>query len=141
MAVLQKFFGGIQFAVFAGVEKWDVGVRALVAEIDFAIVEGLGINVDADGAPVEFRQVHDFMDRLDGIHIGGMRSVEIVGIGGDDFARAVGGVAPVYAVVLNAKPADGRGHPTVLTAMVVNAAVLADIPADGHALKEIIPEN
>jgi len=25
--------------------------------------------------------------------------------------------------------------------MVVDAAVLADFPADGHALKEIIPEN
>src|SRR5258708_30074980 len=100
MALLQKLFGGVQFAVFAGVEEREVRVRALVAEIVFEIVEGIGINVDAEGAPVEFRQVHDFMDRLDGIHIGGMRSVEIVGIGGDDFARAVGGVAPVYAVVL-----------------------------------------
>jgi len=33
---LQEFFGGVQFAVFAGVEERDVGVGALVAEIDFA---------------------------------------------------------------------------------------------------------
>jgi len=37
--------------------------------------------VDADGALLKFRQIHDFVDRLDGIHVGGMRGVEIVGIG------------------------------------------------------------
>src|SRR6266704_4601182 len=101
MFLLQEFFGGVQFAVFAGVEERDIGIGALVAQIDLASVEGLGINVDADGALVEFSQVHDFVDRLDGIHVGGMRGVEIVSIRGNNFARAVSGVAAVHAVVLN----------------------------------------
>jgi len=51
--VLQKFFGGIQFAVFAGVVEGDIAVGAFFTEIDLASVEGLRVNVDADGALVE----------------------------------------------------------------------------------------
>ena len=105
----------------------------MVAEINFATVEGLGINVHADGALVEFRQVHDFVYRFDRIHIGGMRGVEIVGIRGNNFARAVNGVAAVHAIILNAEPADGRGHPAILIAVIVDAAELADFPADGKS--------
>jgi len=61
--------------------------------------------------------------RLDRIHIGGMRGVQIVGIRGNNFARAVSGVAAVHAIILNAERADGRGHPAILVAMVLDAAV------------------
>src|SRR5713226_1688574 len=97
--------------------------------------------MDADGALVKLSQVHDFVHRLDGVHISGVRSVEIVGIGGNNAACAVSGVAPAHAIVLNPEPANGRGHPTILIAMVVDAAVLADFPANRHALEEIILEN
>src|SRR5205807_6794809 len=132
---------GVQLAVFAGVAERNVGISALSAEIDFASIKGLRINVDADGTLAELSQVHDFVDRLDGIHVGGMRGVEIVSISRDDFTSAVGGVAAVNTIVLDAQPADGRGHPAILVAMIVDAAVLADFPADGHTFKEIILEN
>jgi len=35
----------------------------------------------------------------------------------------------------------GRGHPTILIAMVVNAAGLADLPTDGHALEDFVLED
>src|SRR5258706_6743944 len=138
---LQDFFGGIELAVFARVEERHVGVRALVAQIDFATVKGLRVNVNADGALIEFGKIDHFVNGLDGIHIRRMRGVEIVGIRRNDFASALRGVALIHAVVLHAEAADGRGHPAVLVAMIVDAAVLADFPADGHALEEIVLEN
>jgi hypothetical protein len=50
---LEELFVGVEFAVFAGVVKGYVAVRAAFALIDFATVEGLGIDVDADGALIE----------------------------------------------------------------------------------------
>src|SRR6266403_6046986 len=138
---LQELFGGIELAVCAGVEERHVGVRALVAQIDFATVKGLRVHVNADGTLVEFREVDDFVDGLDGIHVGGMRGIEIVDIRRNDFTSAVRNVALIDAIVLYAEAADGRGHPAVLVAMIVDAAVLADFPADGHALEEIVLEN
>jgi hypothetical protein len=44
-------------------------------------------------------------------------------------------------IVLNSQTPDGRGHPTILVAMIVDAAVLANFPADRHALKQIVLEN
>jgi hypothetical protein len=140
-AALQKLLGGIEFAVFASVVERDVGVGALLAEIDFARIERLGINVDADGTLVEFEEIENLMDGLEGIDIGGMGGVHFVNVGGDDATLAVGGIALVDAEVLDLQTANGSGHPTVLVAMVVNAAGLADFPADGHALEDIVLEN
>jgi hypothetical protein len=54
---------------------------------------------------------------------------------------AVGGVAIVDAIVLDAEAADRDGHPAVLVAMIVDAAALADFPADGHAFEESVFKN
>jgi len=62
--VLQKFLVGVELAVFAGVVKGDVAVSAAFALIDFAAVKGLGIDVDAYGALIEFGQVQNLMDGL-----------------------------------------------------------------------------
>jgi len=70
-----------------------------------------------------------------------MRAVHFVDFGGDDFTGAAGGVFFVDAEILDFQAADGRGHPAVLVAVIVDAAVLADFPADSHALEEIIFEN
>jgi hypothetical protein len=140
-AALQKLLGGIEFAVFAGVVERDVGVGALLAEIDLARIEGLGINVDADGTLVEFEEIENLVDGLEGIDIGGMGGVHFVNVGGDDATLAVGGIALVDAEVLDLQTANGSGHPTVLVAMVMNAAGLADFPADGHAFEDIVLEN
>ena len=53
MAGLQQLFVGMELAVFAGVVQGNVAVGALFARVDFATVEGLGIDVDADGALIE----------------------------------------------------------------------------------------
>jgi hypothetical protein len=45
------------------------------------------------------------------------------------------------AEILDFQAADGSRHPTVLVAMIVDAAVLADFPADGHALEDGVFEN
>jgi hypothetical protein len=43
--------------------------------------------------------------------------------------------------VLHFEAPDRCGHPTILVAMIVDAAELADFPADGHALEHIVLEN
>jgi len=43
---------------------------------------------DADRALVELREIDHFMDGLDGIHVGGMRGIEIVDVRRNDFASA-----------------------------------------------------
>jgi 23S rRNA (adenine2503-C2)-methyltransferase len=140
-SVLQEFFGGIEFAVFAGVVERDVGVGALFAEIDLARIEGLGIDVDADGALAEFGQIENLVDGLEGIDVGRMGCVHFVDVGGDDAARAVGGVAVIHAEILDFQAANGSRHPTVLVAMIVDAAGLTDFPADGHTLEDVVFEN
>ncbi len=54
----------MKLAEFAGVVEGDVAVGAAFALINFAAVEGLGIDVDAHGALIEFGQVQNLMDRL-----------------------------------------------------------------------------
>jgi 23S rRNA (adenine2503-C2)-methyltransferase len=139
--VLQELLGGIEAAVFAGVVEGDVGIGAFLAEIDLARIKRLGIDVDADGAQVEFGEIEDLVDGFERIDIGGMGSVHFVDVGGDDATRAVGGVALIDAEILDLQPADGGDHPTVLAAMIVDAAELGDFPADGHALEDIVLEN
>jgi hypothetical protein len=99
--VLQEFFGGIEAAVFAGVVEGDVGIGALLAEIDLARIKRLGIDVDADGALVEFGEIEDLVDGFERIDIGGMGSVHLVDVDGDDATRTVGGVALIDAEILD----------------------------------------
>jgi hypothetical protein len=65
----------------------------------------------------------------------------LVDFRGNDFAGTAGGVFFFDAKILDFQAADGSGHPAILIAMIVNAAVLPDFPADGHALEEIILED
>jgi hypothetical protein len=99
--MLQELLGGIEFAVFAGVVERDIGIGALLAEIDLAGVKRLGINVDADGTLVEFREIENLVDRFERIDIGGMGSIHFVDLGRDDATSAVGGVALVDAEILD----------------------------------------
>jgi len=81
------------------------------------------------------------VDGLERIYVDGMNGIHFVDFCGDDFAGAAGGIFFIDAKILDFQAADGSGHPTVLIAMIVDAAVLADFPADGHALEELIFEN
>jgi hypothetical protein len=138
---LEELFVRIELAVFAGEEKRNVSISVFIEIVHFTSVEGLGIDVNADGALVEFGEVHDFVDGLHGIDVGGMSGVEIVKFGGNDMTGTFSGVAVVHTIILYTQAADGRGHPAILSAMIVNAAVLPDVPAKRHALEENVAED
>lgn len=97
--------------------------------------------MDADGTLIKFGEVHDLVNRLHGIDEGRMGSVQFVNVGGGDGAVATGGIDFLDAIVADVKAADGRRHPTVLIAMIVDAAVLADVPAESHAFKQSVPKD
>ena len=82
-------------------------------------------------------KIQHLVHRFERIDVGGVRRVHFVDVGGDDVTGAVGGVAIVHAKVLHFQAADRRGHPTILVAMIVDAAGLADLPADGHAFEDV----
>jgi len=96
--------------------------------------------VNADGTLLEFRKIENLVDGFQGIDIGGMGSVHFVDVGGDDATRAVGSIALLDAEILDFQAAEGGGHPAVLVTMIVDAAELADFPADGHAFEDVIFE-
>jgi hypothetical protein len=81
------------------------------------------------------------MNGFEGIYVHGMSAVHLVDFRGDDLACAARGVFFFDAKILDFQAADGSGHPAILIAMIVDAALLADFPADGHALEEIVFEN
>jgi len=131
----------VKLAVFAGVVEGDVAVGAFFAGVDFATVERFGIDVDAYCALVKFRQVQNLVNGFEGVYVDGMDAVHFVDLRGNDFAGAAGGVLFLDAKILDFQAADGSGHPAILIAMIVDAAVLADFPTDGHALEEIVLED
>jgi len=139
--VLQERFGGIEAAVLAGVMKGSVAIGTLLALVYFARIEGLGIDVDADGALMEFGKIEHLMDGLERIDVGGVSGVHFIDVGGKDAAGALGGIALVDAEILDFEAPDGCGHPAILAAMIVDAAGLAGFPADGQTFKDIVAEN
>jgi hypothetical protein len=137
----EEDFSGVEDAVFAGVVEGDVGVGVAVAVVDFAGVERFGVNVDTDGALIEFGEIENLVDGFERIDVGGMRGVHVVDVGGIEMTGAEVGVFVGDMKILDAEFADGSGHPTVLIAMIVDAAGLANLPADGHTFEDVILEN
>ena len=134
----------MELAVFAGVMERDVGVGAFIAVIDFAHVERLGVDVDADGALIVFGQIQDLVDGFERIDVGGMDGIHFVDVGSDEIACSAVfsiGVTILDTKVLHFEAADWRGHPTILVAMIVDAAELANFPADSHAFEHVVLEN
>ena len=141
---LQELFAGVELAVFAGVVQRDVSVGAFVAVIDFAHIERFGVNVDADGALIEFGKIQDLMNGFERIDVGRMCRVHLINVCGDKIACSAVfsiGMAILDTKVLHFEAADWRGHPAILVAMIVDAAELADFPADGHAFEHVVLEN
>ncbi len=134
----------MELAVFAGVVERNVGVGAFIAVIDLAHVERLGVDVDADGALIVFGKIQDLVDGFERIDVGGVRRVHLINVGSDEIACSAMfsiGVTILDTEVLHFEAADRRGHPTILVAMIVDAAELADFPADSHALEHVVLEN
>lgn len=91
----------MKFAVLAGVVEGDVAVGAFFLRVDFATVEGLGVDVNADGALIKFRQVQDLVNGFERIDVDGVRSIHFVDFRWNDFAGAVGGVFLFDAKILD----------------------------------------
>jgi hypothetical protein len=137
----EEFFVRVEFAVFAGVVEGNVAVSAAFAGVNLTGVEGLGIDVNADGALLEFRQIQDLMNGFERIYVDGVSPVHLVDFRRNDLTSAAGGVFFFDAKILDFQAPDGSGHPAVLIAMIVDAAVLADFPANSHTLEEVVLEN
>ena len=134
----------MELAEFGSVVEGNVAVGALFELVDFAGVERLGVNVDADGALIVFGEVENLMDGFEGIDVDGIGGVHFVDVGGGESTGAgvVGGGMVVFdAEILDLEAADGSGHPAILVAMIVDAGELADFPADGHTFEKIVFEN
>lgn len=138
---LQQFFVGMEFAVLAGVVQRDVSVSSFFALVDFATVERFRVHVNAYRALLKFRQIQNLVHGFERIHVHGIARMHFVDFRGNDPARAARGVFFFHAKILNFQAADGRRHPAVLVAVIVDAAGLADFPTDGHAFEKLIFEN
>jgi len=122
----------------------NVAVGTLFELVDFAGVEGLGVDVDADGAFIVFGEVKDLVDGFERIDVDGIGGAHFVDVGGDEptGAGVVGESVTVFDTeILYFEAADGSGHPAVLVAMIVDTGELADFPADGHTFEEIVFED
>ena len=132
----EKFLVRREFAVFAGVMQGDVGVRSFIKRVDFTTGIRMGVDVNAGGALIEFGEIEDLMDRFFALHGAGMIVVHVIGNAGRDTASAAGVILILDAKILNAEFANRYSHPTILPAMIVNAAGLANFPADGEHFEE-----
>ena len=86
----------------------DVGVGAFIAIVDFAHIEGLGIDVDADGALIEFRKIQNLMHGFERIDVRGMSGIHFVNIGRSEMTCAVRCIAIIDVEILDFEAADGR---------------------------------
>ena len=100
-AELEKFFVGVESAVFAGVVERNVGVSAFVAVIHFAHIERLGIDVDADRALIELGKVEHLVYGFEWIDVGRVSGIHFVDFRGSEVAGTVGRVAIVDAEILH----------------------------------------
>src|ERR1700733_8033185 len=85
----------------------------------------------------EFRKIQHLMNGFFGLNHRGMLGIHIVSVGRDEMASGVSSVATINEEILHAQTADGRRHPAILAAMIMNAANLSDIPTDGHDFEEL----
>lgn len=97
--------------------------------------------MDAGGALIEFGEIQNLVHRLLALHGSGMIVIHGVRRAGADAAGAGNGILALDVKILDKQSADRNGHPAILPAMIVNAADLANFPADGHNFEEITLEN
>jgi hypothetical protein len=100
--------------------------------------------VDADGALVEFGKIQNLVNGFEWIDVGGMGGIHLVNVGSDKITCSAVlsiGMTILNPEVLDFEAADGGGHPTILVTMIVDAAELANFPADGHAFEHVVLEN
>ena len=118
-------------AVLGGVVEFDFAAGAFFRRVDHAGIDGLGIDVEGDGAGVVLAGIQDAMDGLGGIDGAGLRGSHFDDVGGFELAFAGGEIFEDGAVILDEEFAERGGHPAVLSLVIVDGAELAGFPADG----------
>ena len=78
----------MEFAIFRGVVERDVTVGAFFELVDFAGIEGLGVNVNADGALIVLGEIENLVDGFERIYVAGIGGVHFVDVGRDEATRA-----------------------------------------------------
>ena len=97
--------------------------------------------MQAGGSLIERSEILNLMDRLSRLNHAGMIRIHIVGIGRNELACVFGNVAIIDAEILHPQPPNWRGHPAVLSPVIVDAAHLSDFPANGDHFEEIALEH
>lgn len=139
--LLKELLVGIEFAVFAGVVQGHVGICSFIERINFAARIGMRVDMNAGGALIELRKIQNLMDRFFALHSARMSAVHIVKNAGSEAAGAAIAIFFLHAKILDPQFPNGHGHPAILAAMIVNAASLANFPANGHDFEKIALEN
>jgi len=85
----------------------DFAAGALLGGIYDAGVERTGVNVEANGALIEFAGIQDAVDGLQGIDGARMRGIHLKGFRGPDCRFAGGDVLMNHAKILDQQTADG----------------------------------
>src|SRR5271170_6079494 len=127
--------GGEQ-AEFAGVRQSDRFVAFGFEVVNLACVKGAGVNVESDRAGGEGRRVDDNVDWLLGVNLGRILGVDDIAFRGSEFTKLRRGVLADEAVVLHLYFTEGYTHPATLIGVVVDPALLPDLPADGDEIEE-----
>ena len=122
---------GGRLAELSGVVELDFAAGAMLRRIDHARIDGLRIDVTADGTGVEFTGIEDAVDGLSGIHAAGFQGSHLDRVSRFQFALAGAEVLKDRAVVLNEQSSQGHRHPAVLSLMIVDGTELPDFPTDG----------
>ena len=79
---------GGKLADLSGVVERDFAAGATLRGVDHARIDGLRIDVQADGAAIELAGVEDAMDGFGGIHAAGLRGSHLDGVSRFQFALA-----------------------------------------------------
>ena len=85
---LEKFFVGMKLAVLGSVVEGNVAVGAFFELVDFAGIERLGVDVNADGALIVFGEIENLVDGFEGIDVDGIRGIHFIDVGGDESTGA-----------------------------------------------------
>jgi len=123
-------------AEFAGVGQAYRLIALRFEVVDLALVEGPGVDVECDRSGGEGRRVDQKMNWLAGINLGGVAGVDDVAVRRGEFTEAGRGVQTDDVVVLHLYLAKSDTHPAALIRVVVNPALVPDLPTESHEIKE-----
>ncbi len=97
--------------------------------------------MQAHRTPPEFREIQHLMHRLDGIYFRWLETINVKSLCRLDSAVRCFIILLDHSEVLNPEPAGRYRHPAVLPGVIVDGRSLADLPAEGNQLEEMVLKN